>query len=73
MNLVTISNNIKGGVPVVSGTRIPVRSVVFLHKRLNKSPLEIISEYYTQLSLDQTVGILRWYDNNNKNYDGLDI
>jgi uncharacterized protein (DUF433 family) len=58
-NFITINPKIMGGVPVVSGTRIPVSAIAYLHKKLKKSPAVIATKYYTQLSVDQVREILK--------------
>lgn len=73
MNPVTIDAKIKGGIPVVNGTRIPVKTVVYLHRKLKKSPAVIATEYYTQLSIDQIMEVLKWFDNNKNKYGRLDF
>lgn len=63
MTLIIIDPNIKGGLPVINGTRIPVKTLVYLNRNLNKSPEEIVTKYYTQLSVDQVIEVLKWFDN----------
>lgn len=73
MNVVTINPKIKGGTPVVSGTRIPVRAIAYLHKELKKSPIVIATKYYTQLSVDQIREVLTWFEKNANRYGGMDF
>ena len=65
---VFIDKSIKGGVPVVSGTRIPVIRVVYLNKKKKISPSVIALKYYTQVSLDQINAVLEWFDKNKTRY-----
>lgn len=71
--IVSINKKIQAGVPVVSGTRIPVKKVAYLNKKLKKSPAIIAVKYYTQLSVDQISEALLWYELNKGKYVGLDL
>ena len=73
MNVVTIDTKVKGGTPVVTGTRIPVKTVAYLHIKLKKSPAIIATKYYTQLSVDQIKKVLKWFNANGKNYGRMDL
>lgn len=59
-NSVKVDNNIMGGAPCLAGTRIPVSSISYLHKNKKISLKEIVTKYYTQLSLDQVKAALEW-------------
>jgi len=59
-NAVSINARIKGGKPCVTGTRIPVADLVFLVTEKNIDPKKIVTEYYTQLSLDVVLNALEW-------------
>jgi uncharacterized protein (DUF433 family) len=49
-----------GGIPVIRGTRFPVRSVVVYVLRQGKAPEEIVREW-PHLSLAQVHGALAYY------------
>lgn len=65
---VNISKNIRGGIPCVTGTRIPVENIVYLNKKKRISPNVIALKYYTQVSIDQVKDVLRWFENNKNKY-----
>ena len=73
MNLITTNSKVMGGTPVITGTRIPISTIVYLHKKLKKSPETIATEYYTQLSVDQIINVLKWFDSNGDKNARLDI
>lgn len=73
MDGVIIDPKIKGGVPVIKGTRVPVRSIVFLYYKKQVSPEEIAIKYYTYVSLYQIKNAIKWYELNKNNYEGLDL
>jgi len=65
---VLIDKSIKGGIPVVAGTRIPVQRVVYLLKKKKISPSTIALKYYTQVSIDQISAVLEWFEKNKTRY-----
>lgn len=65
---VTSSQSIKGGAPCIEGTRIPVSDLVFLVREKSIQPKKIVTEYYTQLSLDQVTNALHWFDTTRGKY-----
>lgn len=65
---VTVDKSIRGGIPVVAGTRIPVIRVVYLNKKKKFSPSTIALKYYTQVSIDQIYAVLEWFDKNKTRY-----
>ena len=71
--IVIIDSNILGGTPVIDGTRIPVSTVVYLNRKLKKSPATIATKYYTQLSVDQIIEAIKWFDTNGDKYVRVDI
>ncbi len=52
-----------GGSPVITGTRFPVRSVVFYSIKIGLAPEEIV-EKFTHLSLAQIYDALAYYYDN---------
>lgn len=70
---ITINQKVKGGAPTITGTRVPVSHVVYLHKQLKKSPSVIASKYYTNLSVNQIIGAIKWYETNKNRYGWVGI
>lgn len=56
---ITRKEGVQGGEPVITGTRTPVRSIVFYHK-LGEAPEEIAEEF-PHLSLAQIYAALSYY------------
>lgn len=57
-----------GGSPVITGTKFPVRSVVFYVLRQGITPEELIKEF-SHLSLSQIYDALSYYYENKKQID----
>ena len=57
-----------GGVPVIRGTRFPVRSVVEYVLRQGMTPEEMVSEW-KHLTLGQIHGALAYYDDHRREID----
>jgi uncharacterized protein (DUF433 family) len=60
---VALDNGVCGGSPIISGTRFPVRSVVFYALRLGFTPEEIVGRF-PHLSLAQVHDALAYYYDN---------
>lgn len=73
MKSVSINPEVKNGVPVVAKTRIPVKSVIYLYKKLKKTPEIIALHHYTQLSIDQIRGVIKWWEQNQGKYGRVDF
>lgn len=73
MPAVIIDKKIKGGVPCIAGTRIPVENIIFLIEKKKESPANIATKYYTQLSLDQIHSALEWFEAHKNKYERLAI
>jgi uncharacterized protein (DUF433 family) len=65
---VSVNHKIQGGAPCLTGTRIPVSDVVYLVRKKSISPKLLVTEYFTQLSLDQVRAALDWFDKSGKKY-----
>lgn len=57
-----------GGTYCISGTRVPVKSVIYLYKELKVPPEDIALKYYVQIKLEQILGAIKWYETNTKTY-----
>ena len=57
-----------GGSPIISGTKFPVRSVVFYVLKQGMTPEELIKEF-THLTLSQVYDALSYYYENKKSID----
>lgn len=66
---VKIDKNIRGGIPCVAGTRIPVTKIIYLNKKKRISPTTIAIKYYTQISVDQIRKVIDWFENNKEKYE----
>ena len=62
MKIVSINKKIKGGSPCVIGTRITVKSILYLYKKKEISPSIIASNYYPQLNENQVDKVIKWYE-----------
>lgn len=67
-HVVVKKKNVMGGAFCVAGTRIPVTNIKYLYKAKKITPEQIVTKYYTQLSLDQVKAVLAWIKRN-KGYD----
>ena len=61
------------GKPVIKGTRIPVRSVVYLAIEKKISPKNIATDYYKALTAELVKEVVKWYEKNKDTYGGLDF
>lgn len=59
---------IQNGTPVIAGTRIPVIDIVSLVDEQKISPKEIVTKYFTHISLDQVNGALKWHNSQKNRY-----
>jgi uncharacterized protein (DUF433 family) len=60
---ITKNPDVCGGSPVISGTRFPVRSIVFFTLKISLTPEEIV-EKFPHLSLAQIYDALAYYYDN---------
>lgn len=49
------------GIPCIRGTRIPVRNIVDLSRKLKANASEIKRRYYRDLKVEDIEYALRWY------------
>ncbi len=73
MQIVSIDKKVQSGVPVIKGTRIPVRSVVYLAIEKKISPKNIATDYYKALTAELVKEVVKWYEKNKDTYGGLDF
>jgi len=57
-----------GGSPIITGTKFPVRSVIFYVLRQGMSPEELVKEF-SHLTLPQVYDALSYYYDNKRNID----
>jgi len=62
------NSEVFGGTYCINGTRVPVKSVIYLYKELKVPPKDIALKYYVQIKLEQIIGAIQWYEENTKKY-----
>ncbi len=65
---ITRKPGILGGEPIIAGHRIPVRAIVE-SVRLGYTPQEIAANMYPQLTLEQVLAALDFYEENHEEID----